>query len=156
MFNEDLADDSTVTSEQLKELQANLKDDLAAAIDAGNAIEIINLDSLIKNLSPRIFASESAEIRSSLDANTNRKAEIEKEISALEKLKKVRNGKLAKTILLYEKRQLSARQVEVSLFVADSELQNLRDNSRALRQKLQSKINMKKQETINNERFETI
>jgi hypothetical protein len=154
MFCEDLADDSTVSSEQLKELRVSLKGDLAKAIDDGNATEIIKLDGLIKKLSPRIFASESAEIRRSIDANTNRKAEIEKEILDLEKLKKFRNSKLAKTILLYEKRQLSARQVEVSLFVADSELQNLRDDSRALRQKLESKINLKQRE-INHE-FETI
>jgi hypothetical protein len=156
MFNEDSADNGTATSEKLKELQASLKNDLAKAIDEGNASQIINLDSQIKSLSPRIFASESAELRKALDANTKRKAEIGKEIQVLEKLKKVRNSKLAKTILLYEARQLSARQVEVSLFVADSELQNLRDDSRALRQKLQSFINLKQRETINNERFEAI
>ncbi len=153
--SDDSADDSTVTSDKLKQLQVSLRDQLAKAIDAGNATEMIKLDSLIKKLSPRIFASEASEIRSSIDANANRKLEIEKEISALEKLKKFRNAKLAKTIQLYEKRQLAVRQVEVSLFVADSELQNLRDSSRELRQKLQSFINLKQRE-VNNERFETI
>lgn len=156
-FELESLDDSEKTSEQLEILRDNLSRDLETAINSGDAGAMLRLDKMIHELKPRIFAAQVAELKQGLTAANERKAEIEAEIVELEKLKKAANADLAKAIILYEEKQKAVRQVEVSLYIADSELIGLRENQRDMRKRLEKFVADKLQEVnANAQRFETI
>jgi chromosome segregation ATPase len=160
-FDLDIADNGTDgahgTTAQLKTLRDQYQTDFQAAVLNGCADEMISLDTKIKSLQTRIFAASVSEIKAEMEAIGARKTEIDSEIEALERLKASRNKRLARAILVVERRQLEAAKVGASLFAADSELMNSRERVRDLRGRLDGILNKKVREiNIENERFETI
>lgn len=140
---------------ELLHRKTQLKTDLKNSMIAGDAKSMISIQNELKDIDPLIYAAKVHEIRNELDRINARKREIEQETSALEALYTQKGRKLARANELRQQRALAVRKVEIGLYVADAELENLLERRRDLTTQLNGFINEKLGE-LEDEKFETV
>lgn len=154
----DLNFNAEPTSADLIRQHGELAAEMSEAINDGDIEQMVRIDAQVKSLAPRIFATQLAELKANIEANESRKAEVEKEMETLRQIRADRNRKLARAILLQEKRGEAVVRADFALQVAQTELESIRVSRRELRAKLDTlkQAKLKQQEKENEEFRNTI
>jgi chromosome segregation ATPase len=125
------------TTAELLALRERLTLDMENAINDGNTIKMLRLDQQIKSLEPRLFAAKVENLKQMIELNAERKAEINTELDALRAEKKRLNEKLARAIVLTEKRGERVVRADFALSLAEQELESIRSGMRESRERLE-------------------
>ncbi len=118
-------------------LRERLTLDMENAITSGNTSKMLTLDQQIKSLEPRLFAAKVENLKQSLELSSERKTEIVTEVDALRAERKRLNEKLARAIVLTEKRGERVVRADFALSLAEQELESIRVGMRESREKLE-------------------
>jgi chromosome segregation ATPase len=118
-------------------LRERLTLDMENAITSGDTTKMLRLDQQIKSLEPRLFAAKVDNLKKSLELSAERKAEINTELAALRSEKKRLNEKLARAIVLTEKRGERVVRADFALSLVEQELESVRVSMRESRERLE-------------------
>jgi hypothetical protein len=128
---------SGATTAELLALRERLTLDMENAITSGDTTKMLQLDGQIKSLEPRLFAAKVENLKQMIELSAARKAEIVTEIEALRAERQRLNGKLARAIVLTEKRGNRVVRAEFALSLAEQELESVRVGMRESRERLE-------------------
>lgn len=136
----------------LLEIRKDLNAQIREAMDEGSIDDFVRLSEMIKQIEPKLFAAELAQIHAAIERNVNRRAELQGEMEILREEKGKRNAVLAEAFDLYQRGFREVRKVEIALEIAQAELDSISVGNRELRQKMDSLKESKMEEVLNNER----
>ncbi len=122
---------------ELLDLRERLTLDMETAITSGETSKMLQLDQQIKSLEPRLFAAKVESLKRMIELSAERKAEINTELQALRAERKRLNQKLARAIVLTEKRGERVVRADFALSLAEQELESVRVGMRESREKLE-------------------
>ncbi len=125
------------TTAELLALRERLTLDMESAITSGETSKMLQLDGQIKSLEPHLFAAKVENLKRMIELSAERKTEIVTEIDALRAERQRLNGKLARAIVLAEKRGNRVVRAEFALSLAEQELESTRVSMRELRERLE-------------------
>ncbi len=128
---------SGATTAELLALRERLTLDMENAITSGDTTKMLQLDGQIKSLEPRLFAAKVENLKQMIELSAARKTEIVTEIEALRAERQRLNGKLARAIVLTEKRGNRVVRAEFALSLAEQELESVRVGMRESRERLE-------------------
>jgi hypothetical protein len=128
---------SGATTAELLALRERLTLDMENAITSGDTTKMLQLDGQIKSLEPRLFAAKVENLKQMIELSAARKAEIVTEIEALRAERQRLNQKLARAIVLTEKRGERVVRAEFALSLAEQELESVRVGMRESRERLE-------------------
>jgi hypothetical protein len=128
---------SGVTTADLLALRERLTLDMENAITSGDTTKMLQLDGQIKSLEPRLFAAKVENLKQMIELSAARKTEIVTEIEALRAERQRLNGKLARAIVLTEKRGERVVRADFALSLAEQELESVRVGMRESRERLE-------------------
>jgi hypothetical protein len=137
------------TSEQLKQVRQSLALELETAINDGNVDDLIRLDRQVRDLSARIFASQLAELKVSIEQNDARKGVIAKEVDALRQIKGLRNRQVGRAMMVVNRRQTNVNKAQFAIESAESELESIRVGNREMKKRLNDMKQTKLREVEN-------
>ncbi len=121
----------------LLDLRERLTLDMENAITSGDTTKMLQVDRQLKSLEPRLFAAKVENLKQSLELSSERKTEIVTEIDALRAERKRLNEKLARAIVLTEKRGERVVRADFALSLAEQELESIRVGMRESRERLE-------------------
>jgi hypothetical protein len=125
------------TTADLLALRERLTLDMENAITSGDTTKMLQLDGQIKSLEPRLFAAKVENLKQMIELSAARKTEIVTEIEALRAERQRLNGKLARAIVLTEKRGERVVRADFALSLAEQELESVRVGMRESRERLE-------------------
>jgi chromosome segregation ATPase len=125
------------TVAELLELRERLAVELSDAIMAGETAKVLTLDGQIKSLEPKLFVARVENLKQTLESGDQRKAELADELEALRAEKASLNRRLARAIILTEKRGERVMRADFALSLAEQELESIRVGMRETREKLE-------------------
>lgn len=138
--------------ENFLNLRNELHEQLSAALNDGDADSLIRIDTLIKELEPRILAAELSDLQSKIENGVNRRAEIKVEIEALYKERGKRQRVVNEAIDLYNRARTEVAKVDFGLEMLNVELQTISVSNREMRQRIDSLKQAKLKEVMKNDR----
>ncbi len=125
------------TTADLLALRERLTLDMENAITSGDTTKMLQLDGQIKSLEPRLFAAKVENLKQMIELSAARKTEIVTEIEALRAERQRLNGKLARAIVLTERRGERVVRADFALSLAEQELESVRVGMRESRERLE-------------------
>ncbi len=125
------------TTADLLALRERLTLDMESAINEGETSKMLQLDGQIKSLEPRVFAAKVENLKRMILLSAERKTEVNVEIEALRAERQGLNQKLARAIMLAEKRGNRVVRADFALSLAEQELESIRVGMRESREKLE-------------------
>ncbi len=125
------------TTAELLALRERLTLDMENAITSGDTGKMLQLDQQIKSLEPRLFAAKVENLKRMIELSAERKTEIVAEIEALRAERQRLNQKLARAIVLTEKRGERVVRADFAFSLAEQELESVRVGMRESRERLE-------------------
>jgi chromosome segregation ATPase len=125
------------TTAELLALRERLTLDMESAITSGDTAKMLQLDQQIKSLEPRLFAAKVENLKRMIELSAERKTEIVTDIEALRAERQRLNQKLARAIVLTEKRGNRVVRADFALSLAEQELESIRVGMRESRERLE-------------------